>query len=90
MPRYEVVEKGYFGTKVHEPGEFIDSPEELPECSWMKPVKELSPQQKAAETKKAKQKAAAAKKKAEADKNDMAEVTFADDMNATGPVETLS
>lgn len=93
MPTYKVIETGFIDSRLRHPGETITTDKSFPKCpSWLEPVEELSPQQKAAKTKRENKelKERKAAKKSDIDTIEGEKISFADSPGAASKVETLS
>ncbi len=94
MPTYRVIKTGFYDGRLYDPEgkrQTLDrdkpfTKSEMP--SWVEPTKEMSPQQKAAATKKANADKAEADKKAVEDQIDINDVTFTEPAKSS-TVETL-
>lgn len=93
MPKYKVLEKGFYGSKIYDPNgkrPFLHTDKPLkPVPLWLEPVKAETPAEKKKRIAAEKRTAAADKKKADEDKKAVEDLTFMGDGEKSSGVETL-
>lgn len=75
MPVYNVIESGFINSRLYQPGEQVTTDKSFRKCpSWLEPAEELTPQQKAAKTKRENKER---KEKEDNKKSDTDDINFA-------------